>query len=90
MMMTAHAIIADDEANLAEYLRARLHELWPELEVDAVARNGQEAIAAIELHRPHVAFLDIKMPGLSGLDVASRVIAGGLAVHIVFVTGFNR
>jgi DNA-binding LytR/AlgR family response regulator len=85
-----HAIIADDEIHLAEYLRARLYELWPELEIDAVAKNGIEALAAIDQHRPHIAFLDIKMPGLSGLEVASRSLAGDTAVHIVFVTAFDN
>jgi DNA-binding LytR/AlgR family response regulator len=88
--MKAHAVIADDEVHLAEYLKARLYELWPELEVDAVALNGVEAVAAIEQHRPQVAFLDIKMPGLSGLEVASRVLDGDDAPHIVFVTAYDN
>jgi DNA-binding LytR/AlgR family response regulator len=85
-----HAIIADDELHVAEYLRARLYELWPELEIDAVAKNGIEALAAIDTHRPHIAFLDIKMPGLSGLEVASRSLGADAALHIVFVTAFDN
>jgi DNA-binding LytR/AlgR family response regulator len=85
-----HAIIADDEIHLAEYLKARLYELWPELEIDAVAKNGVEALTAIDRHRPQIAFLDIKMPGQSGLEVASRILNGNSAVHIVFVTAFDN
>jgi DNA-binding LytR/AlgR family response regulator len=88
--MKIHAVIADDEVNLAEYLKARLYELWPELDIDAVALNGVEAVAAIEQHRPQVAFLDIKMPGLSGLEVASRVLGNADAPHIVFVTAYDN
>jgi DNA-binding LytR/AlgR family response regulator len=84
-----HAVIADDEIHLAEYLKARLYELWPELEIDAIAKNGVEALAAIDAHHPQIAFLDIKMPGLSGLEVASRSLASDSAVHIVFVTAFD-
>jgi DNA-binding LytR/AlgR family response regulator len=88
--MSPHAVIADDEIHLAEYLKARLHELWPELEVDAIARNGPEALQAIAEHGPQVAFLDIKMPGFTGLEVASRVMGQEQAPHIVFVTAFDN
>jgi DNA-binding LytR/AlgR family response regulator len=88
--MNPHAVIADDEIHLAEYLKARLHELWPELEIDAVAINGPEALDAISQHQPQVAFLDIKMPGLTGLEVASRLIAEENAPHIVFVTAYDN
>lgn len=87
--MSPRAVIADDEIHLAEYLKARLLELWPELEIDAVAKNGLEALAAIKEHGPDVAFLDIKMPGLTGLEVASQVIAEAHAPHLVFVTAFD-
>jgi DNA-binding LytR/AlgR family response regulator len=85
-----HAVIADDELNLAEYLKARLYELWPELEIDAVAKNGIEALAAIEKHKPQIAFLDIKMPGHTGLEVASRLMQMDAKVHVVFVTAFDN
>jgi DNA-binding LytR/AlgR family response regulator len=87
--MSPRAVIADDELHLAEYLKARLHALWPELTVDAVAKNGPEALDLITEHQPQVAFLDIKMPGLSGLEVASRVLESQQPVHIVFVTAFD-
>ncbi|MDQ6620439.1 MAG: LytTR family DNA-binding domain-containing protein [Pseudomonadota bacterium] len=81
------AIIADDEPLLATYLRDQLHAAWPELEVVGIAADGPEALRLIEEHDPDVLFLDIRMPGLSGLDVARRV---GEGVHIVFVTAFDQ
>jgi DNA-binding LytR/AlgR family response regulator len=80
------AVIADDEPNLARYLRERLAALWPELEIAGVAANGPEAKALIATEEPDVAFLDIRMPGLSGLEVA-RDLAG---VHVVFVTAYDE
>ena len=81
------AIIADDEKELRAFLKARLHEAWPELEIRGEAANGQEAVALIESEEPDIAFLDIRMPGLSGLQVAKRI-AG--ACHIVFVTAYDQ
>ena len=81
------ALIADDEANLAEHLRARLAALWPELEVLPLAANGLEALRAVEEDAPSIAFLDIRMPGLTGLDVARRIDSG---THIVFVTAYDQ
>jgi DNA-binding LytR/AlgR family response regulator len=81
------AIIADDEPHLAQYLRDQLGRLWPELEVVAVADSGPAALAAIEAHRPDIAFLDIRMPGASGLDVATRVRG---ATRVVFVTAYDE
>lgn len=80
------ALIADDEPHLADYLRTKLAELWPELKVAAIARNGLEAVAALREHEPDVAFLDIKMPGLTGLEVARS--AEGC--HCVFVTAYDQ
>jgi DNA-binding LytR/AlgR family response regulator len=85
--MSVRALIADDEAHLAEHLRARLAALWPELEVLPLAANGLEALHAIGEDEPHVAFLDIRMPGLTGLDVARRVEA---KTHLVFVTAYDQ
>lgn len=83
------AIIADDEPHLAEYLRARLAAAWPELEVVAVAGSGPEAARVIETLRPDVAFLDIRMPGSTGLDVA-RALAGPARPRVVFVTAYDQ
>jgi len=80
------AIIADDEPELARYLRERLAAQWPELDILGVAGNGPEAKAMIMDEEPDIAFLDIRMPGLSGLDVAKDL--GG--VHVVFVTAYDE
>jgi len=81
------ALIADDEAHLATYLRDQLLKLWPELEVVAIARNGIEAATQIAALQPDVAFLDIQMPGLTGLDVAAGI--EGLT-RVVFVTAYDE
>jgi DNA-binding LytR/AlgR family response regulator len=81
------ALIADDESHLATYLRDQLARLWPELEVIALARNGLEAAAGIAQHQPDVAFLDIRMPGLDGLEVAAGIEG---ATRVVFVTAYDE
>jgi DNA-binding LytR/AlgR family response regulator len=83
----ATAIIADDERLMREQLRTRLAEVWPELQVVAEARNGEEAVAAVEAHRPDLAFLDIRMPGMTGIEAARAI---GDACHIVFITAYNE
>jgi DNA-binding LytR/AlgR family response regulator len=80
-------LIADDEPALAEYLRARLAALWPEAAPLPVARNGLEALAALREDEPDAAFLDIRMPGLNGLELAAH--AEG-ATHVVFVTAYDE
>ena len=84
---TLRAVIAEDEAVLRDELRARVAALWPELEICAQVADGPAALAALELHRPQVLFLDIQMPGLSGLEVARR--ASGRC-HVVFVTAHDE
>lgn len=86
MSQAPRAILADDERLMREQLRARLKEAWPELELVGEARNGEEALTMVAAQRPDLAFLDIRMPGQSGLDVA-RTIAG--CCHIVFVTAYE-
>jgi DNA-binding LytR/AlgR family response regulator len=81
------ALIADDEPHLAAYLRSQLAALWPELELLPIARNGVEAADAIAAHAPDLAFLDIKMPGLTGLEVAQGIEG---ATRVVFVTAFDE
>jgi DNA-binding LytR/AlgR family response regulator len=81
------ALIADDEPALAQYLTSLLAQLWPELRIIAQARNGSEAAVAIAHLQPDIAFLDIRMPGLSGLEVAQ-----GIEGHtqVVFVTAYEE
>lgn len=81
------ALIADDEAHLANYLRDQLARLWPELEIVAIARNGLEAASQIAALQPEIAFLDIQMPGLTGLEVAAGI--EGLT-RVVFVTAYDE
>jgi DNA-binding LytR/AlgR family response regulator len=80
------AIIADDEAPLRQFLRTRLSEVWPELIISGEAQNGREALDLIERHHPDIAFLDIQMPGLTGMEVAEKITG---ACRIVFVTAYD-
>jgi DNA-binding LytR/AlgR family response regulator len=71
--MKTTAVIADDERLLREQLRARLAEVWPDLEIVAEAKNGAEAVALVEAHHPDVVFLDIRMPGMTGIEAARAI-----------------
>ena len=81
------ALVADDEEAPREQLLAALHQAWPALQVVAVERNGVDAWDAFLEHEPDLCFLDIRMPGLSGIDVARRI--GGQAA-VVFVTAHGE
>ncbi|MEO8751713.1 MAG: LytTR family DNA-binding domain-containing protein [Casimicrobiaceae bacterium] len=81
------ALIAEDEPLLAEELADSLGRLWPELSIVARARDGIEALRLVDVHRPDILFLDIQMPGMTGLDVAKQL---GTRAHIVFVTAFDQ
>lgn len=70
---SVRAVLADDERLMREQLRARLAEVWPELQIVAEARNGLEAVQLVEQHRPDLVFLDIRMPGLTGVDAARQI-----------------
>ena len=93
------ALIADDERLLREQLRARLAEVWPELEIVAEAKNGSEALQLTEAHHPDLVFLDIRMPGVTGVE-AARAIAqlptdedtldGWRGCEIVFITAYDQ
>lgn len=83
-------VIAEDEILLQGELVKLLKEAWPELEIVAVCDDGGSALDAIATFRPDVAFLDIRMPGLTGLEVASNALAAGIATHIVFVTAYDN
>ena len=81
------ALIADDEPLLRDELAGMLAQAWPELQVVAQARNGREAIARFEALQPDVCFLDIHMPGISGIEAAQAI---GRRAHRVFVTAYDQ
>jgi len=81
------ALIADDEAPMRDLLRARLQQAWPDLQIVAEAANGVEAVELGEQLRPDIAFLDIRMPGLSGIEAARRLYERS---HIVFATAYDQ
>jgi DNA-binding LytR/AlgR family response regulator len=81
------AIIAEDELPQRQELRALLAELWPELEVVAECADGLAALQALQQHRPQLALLDIRMPGISGLEVAR---AAGEQCQVIFVTAYEE
>ena len=93
------ALIADDERLMREQLCARLAEVWPELEIVAEAKNGLEAVELTEAHRPDLVFLDIRMPGMTGVE-AARAIAqlpvddesegGWRGCEVVFITAYDQ
>ena len=80
------ALVADDEEAPRAQLLDALRVAWPELQIVATAANGIDAWDAFLEHEPEVCFLDIRMPGLSGIDVARRI---GSQAHIVFATAFG-
>jgi DNA-binding LytR/AlgR family response regulator len=86
-MTRATALIADDEPLLREALVRLLANAWPELEVVAQARNGREAIDLFETHQPQICFLDVQMPGKTGVEAAQHI---GRRAHLVFVTAFDQ
>jgi DNA-binding LytR/AlgR family response regulator len=94
------AVIADDERLMREQLRARLSEVWPELEIVAEARNGIEAVELTRQHRPDIVFLDIRMPGLTGVEAARQIAQlpdeiadeqeAWRGCEIVFITAYDQ
>jgi DNA-binding LytR/AlgR family response regulator len=87
-MTAVTAILAEDEAPLRHALRAMLAEVWPELRIVAECDDGIAAMEAIAAHRPQISILDIRMPGVSGLDVARAAIAAKSLV--VFTTAYDE
>lgn len=83
-------VIAEDEQLFREALIKLLATQWPELEVLAACEDGAEALEAIAEHKPAIAFLDIRMPGLSGMDVAAATAEVSSKTQVVFVTAYNQ
>ncbi len=81
------ALIADDEPLLREALARQLAQAWPELEIVAEARNGREVVSLFDARQPDICFLDVQMPGLSGVEAARHI---GRRAHLVFVTAFDH
>ena len=98
------AVLADDERLMRDQLRARLAEVWPELHIVAEAKNGLEAVQLVQEHRPEVVFLDIRMPGLTGVEAARQILQlppreghdadeaddVDLPPEIVFITAYDQ
>ncbi len=92
------AVLADDERLMREQLRARLAEVWPELQIVAEAKNGLEAVQLVQEHRPDIVFLDIRMPGLTGVEAARQIAQlppppgqdDDLLPEIVFITAYDQ
>ncbi|MDT7837747.1 LytR/AlgR family response regulator transcription factor [Aquabacterium sp. OR-4] len=89
------AVIADDERLMREQLRARLTEVWPELQIVAEAKNGLEAVELVQQHRPDLVFLDIRMPGLTGVEAARQIAQLDIGddehlPEIVFITAYDE
>lgn len=95
MSKIPRAVIADDERLMRDQLRARLHQVWPELEIVAEAKNGLEAVQAVSEHLPDVIFLDIRMPGLTGVEAAKEIAQldlgdDALLPEMVFITAYDQ
>ena len=89
------AVLADDERLMRDQLRTRLAEVWPELQVVGEAKNGAEAVDLVAQHRPDVVFLDIRMPGMTGVDAARQIVQmdvgdDGFLPEIVFITAYDQ
>ncbi len=90
-MTTLKALIADDERLLREQLRARLADVWPELEIVGQARDGLEAVRMAEELHPDIVFLDIRMPGQTGLEAAGEIVnLDNWSGEMVFVTAYDE
>jgi DNA-binding LytR/AlgR family response regulator len=81
------ALIVDDEAPMRDQLRARLKDVWPELDIVGEAANGFDAVTMVDQLKPELVFLDIRMPGQSGIETARQLCN---SCHIVFVTAYDQ
>jgi DNA-binding LytR/AlgR family response regulator len=92
---TPRAVLADDERLMREQLRSRLAEVWPELQIVAEAKNGAEAVDLVAQHQPDVVFLDIRMPGMTGVEAAKQIAQMEVGdedwlPEIVFITAYDQ
>ncbi len=87
---TLTCVIAEDEQIFREALVQLLAKQWPELDIKAACQDGSEALEAIAEHKPSVAFLDIRMPGVNGMDVAAACAELSPNTQVVFVTAYNQ
>lgn len=90
MLKKLKCVVAEDEALLRQSLLDALAQVWPELEIIAACDDGGSALDAIAMHQPDVVFLDIRMPGLSGLEVAEAMAFASPKTQIVFVTAYDQ
>lgn len=90
MLQICRALIADDEPLLRRHLHALLSDLWPELQIVAVASDGEEAWDLAIEHTPDVAFLDIRMPGMDGMELARKFRQLDNPPLVVFTTAFDQ
>ncbi|MCK5348505.1 MAG: response regulator, partial [Desulfobacula sp.] len=81
------AIIADDEKELRRHLAKLLNQLWPELVIAGESKNGPETLELVHRHSPDIVFLDINMPGLSGIEVARQIYR---QCSIIFITAYDQ
>lgn len=89
--MTFTAVIAEDEPILRAQLKAKLGKLWPDLKILADVGDGEAALEAIAEHQPSLAFLDIQMPEMTGIEVAKSLASNReIKCHVVFVTAFDQ
>lgn len=86
----AKCVVAEDEALLREALVALLRQSWPDLDIVAECEDGGSALEAIAREQPEIAFLDIRMPGLTGLEVAAAAAEASPGTQVVFVTAYDQ
>ena len=84
------AIIADDEENLRTGLCLLLERLWPELKILGQAQNGIEALSLIELEKPDIAFLDIQMPGMNGIETLRQMKMENPTLPVILSSAYNE
>lgn len=89
------AVLADDERLMRDQLRSRLQQVWPDLQIVAEARNGMEAVELVSTLRPDIVFLDIRMPGMTGVQAAREILQmptqdDEWLPEIVFITAYDQ